>query len=109
MHERGLFGDEREWLARPVAPEADPIAARVLEQFEASGLDFGAIDYAVLPDGEIVIFEINACVQVTGTIPEEHRASIGYVEANNDEILDAVMETVRARAAARQPGGHAAI
>ena len=95
MHERGLLDEEREWLSRPVAPEVDPVEARVLEQFEAMELDFGAIDYAVLPEGELVIFEINACVQVTGTIPDEYRPQIGYVEANNDEIIDAVMERVR--------------
>jgi len=100
MYERGLFEEERAWLAEPVAPESDPIDARVLEQFQAMGLDFGVIDYAVLPDGELVIFEMNACVQVTGSIPEEYRPYVGYVEDNNDDILEAVLEHVRARAAA---------
>lgn len=107
MHERDLFGEEREWLSRPVAPEAQPLEARVLEQFEAMELDFGVIDYAVLPDGELVIFEINACVQVTGTIPDQYREGLAYVEANNDEIIDAVLERVRTRAAAGPPGGGA--
>ncbi len=107
MHERDLFGEEREWLNRPVAPEAQPLEARVLEQFEAMELDFGVIDYAVLPDGELVIFEINACVQVTGTIPDQYREGLAYVEANNDEIIDAVLERVRTRAAAGPPGGGA--
>lgn len=99
-----LFGEEREWLDRPVAPQDDPVDALVLAQFEAMGLDFGAMDYAILPDGELVIFEVNACVQVTGTIPEEHRSVIGYVEANNDDIIDAVLERVRSRAAEGLPG-----
>ncbi len=107
MHERELFGEEREWLSRPVLPDEQPIEARVLAQFEATGLDFGAIDYAVLPDGELVIFEINACVQVTGTIPEEYRSYIGYVEANNDDILDAVMDLARSRVALGPPGADA--
>jgi len=60
----------------------------------------------VLPDGELVIFEINACVQVTGTIPEQYRPQIGYIEDNNDEVLDALLQRVRSRAAAgRAPGG----
>jgi len=105
MFERGLFDEEREWLDRPVE-ETEPIEARVLEQFEATELDFGAIDYAVLPDGELVIFELNACVQVTGTIPEEHRPLIGYLEANNDEIIDAVLERVRS-VVAGAPGASA--
>jgi hypothetical protein len=106
MHERGLFDEEREWLARPV-DGADPIAPRLLEQFEAMELDFGAIDYAVLPDGEVVIFEINACVQLTGTIPEQYRPQIGYIEDNNDEIMDAVLQQIRSRAAAGRAAGAA--
>jgi hypothetical protein len=105
MHARELFGEEKEWLSRPIAPETDPVDASVLKQFEDSELDFGVIDYAVLPDGELVIFEINACVQVTGTIPEQYRPEIGYIEANNDEIIAAVMADVRARAAEGAPGG----
>lgn len=108
MYEHDLFDEEREWLGLPVTPEAEPVVAHVVEQLEATGLDFGVIDYAVMPDGELVIFEMNACVQVTGTIPEEHRPLIGYVEANNDEILDAVEEHVRARAAADRAGDGAA-
>lgn len=100
MHERGLLDEEREWLSRPVAPEPGTIEARVRERFEAMELDFGVIDYAVLPDGEIVIFELNACVQLTGSIPEEYRSEIGYLEDNNDDILDALLERVRSRAAA---------
>ncbi|MDP1846799.1 MAG: hypothetical protein Q8K79_03320 [Solirubrobacteraceae bacterium] len=102
MHERGLFAEELEWLARPVV-DTDPIEARVLEQFQAMELDFGVIDYAVLPDGELVIFEMNACVQLTGTIPEQYRSEIGYIEDNNDEILAALMDRVRRRAAADPP------
>ena len=104
MHERGLFAEERAWLARPVV-DSDPIEARVLEQFEAVELDFGVIDYAVLPDGELVIFELNACVQLTGTIPEQYRSHLGYIEDNNDEILAALMDRVRRRAAAGPPVG----
>jgi len=104
MRDRELFGEEREWLDRPVTPESDPVDALILEQFQAMGLDFGAMDYAIVPDGELVIFEVNACVQLTGTIPEEHRSVIGYIEANNDDILDAVLQCVRSRAAEGLPG-----
>ncbi len=108
MHAHGLFGEELEWLSRPVEPDPGSIEARVLEQFEAMGLDFGVIDYAVLPDDELVIFELNACVQLTGSIPEQYRSHIGYLEDNNDEILDALLERVRSRAAAGPSGMTAA-
>ena len=108
MHERGLLDEEREWLGRPVAPEADSVDARVREQFEAMELDFGVIDYALLPDGELVIFELNACVQLTGSIPEQYRSHLGYLEENNDEILDALLARVSSRAAAGPPGVGAA-
>jgi hypothetical protein len=107
MHARDLFGEEKEWLNRPVEPGADPIDASLLKQFEDAELDFGVIDYAVLPDGELVIFEINACVQVTGTIPEEYRPQIGYIEANNDEIIGALLADVRVRVADGLPDGGA--
>ena len=107
MHERGLFDEEKAWLARPVV-ETDPVEARVLEQFRAMELDFGVIDYAVLPDGELVVFEMNACVQLTGTIPEQYRSDIGYIEDNNDEILAALMDRVRERAAPGPPVRRAA-
>jgi hypothetical protein len=105
MHERGLFEEEKAWLARPVTPATEPACGRILEQFEAMELDFGVIDYAVLPDGELVIFELNACVQLTGTIPEQYRPQIGYIEDNNDEILEALMDRVRSRAAGGPPAG----
>jgi hypothetical protein len=108
MHERGLLDEEREWLRRPVSPQADSIDARVREQFEAMQLDFGVIDYALLPDGQLVIFELNACVQLTGSIPEQYRSQLGYLEENNDEILDALLARVRSRAAAGRPGVGAA-
>ena len=104
MHERGLLGEERKWLRRPVARKRGSVDARVREQFEAMELDFGVIDYAVLPDGELVIFELNACVQLTGSIPEQYRSQLGYLEENNDEILDALLARVRSRAAAGPPG-----
>ena len=59
------------------------------------------------PRRQLVIFEINACVQVTGTIPDQYREGLAYVEANNDEIIHAVLERVRTRAAAGPPGGGA--
>ena len=104
MHERKLLGEERKWLRRPIARKAGSIDARVREQFEAMELDFGVIDYAILPDGELVIFELNACVQLTGSIPEQYRTQLGYLEENNDEILDALLARVCSRAAAGPPG-----
>jgi len=103
MHARGLFDEEKAWLRRPLTPKREPTYTRILAQFEAMELDFGVIDYAVLPDGDLVIFEINACVQLTGTIPEQYRSHIGYIEDNNDEILGALMDRVGQCAAAGPP------
>lgn len=108
MHERALLDEEREWLGRPVAPAADSIDARVRELFETMELDFGVIDYALLPDGDLVVFELNACVQLTGSIPEQYRSQLGYLEENNGAILDALLARVRSRAAAGPPGVGAA-
>lgn len=95
MYEHGHLAEEQEWLEQPIASDAGSVEARILRQFEALQLDFGVIDYALAPDGDVVVFEINACVQLTGTIPEQYREHIGYIEANNDDIIGALLDQVR--------------
>lgn len=100
MRDRPELGaEEREWLNRPVTLERDSVEARVMHQFRALELDFGAIDFALPPDGSLVVFEINACVQLTN--PEDVRGTAGqrYYEANTDEILHTLVQDVCSRAA----------
>jgi len=96
-----LMAEEREWLEQPVTLERGSIEARAMHQFRALQLDFGVIDCALPPDGDLVVFEINACVQLTNVVDEEAAADPRHHEANTDEILDTLLQAIHARAAAR--------
>ncbi len=105
-----LIAQEREWLDRPVTLERDSIEARVMHQFRALQLAFGVMDFALAPDGDLVVFEINACLQLTNPTDAEAAADERYFEANNDEILAALAAEICARAEPsaqlrRPPGG----
>ncbi|MCI0749832.1 MAG: hypothetical protein L0Y32_04720 [Nevskiales bacterium] len=95
--------EEKIWMSQPVKPETDPVARRVLHQFRALQLDFGSVDFGLLSDGTVLIFEINACVQLTGSIPPNLPFDWSYLEANNGAILDALLDQIRRRAARPQP------
>ena len=96
-----LIAQEREWINRPVTLEPGSIEARVMHQFRALQLDFGVMDFALAPDGDLVVFEVNACLQLTNPTDAEAAADDRYFEANNDEILAALVAEIGARAAGR--------
>jgi len=96
-----LMAEEREWLERPVTLEPGSIEARAMHQFRALQLDFGVIDCALPPSGDLVVFEINACVQLTNVVDQEAAADPRHHEANTDEILDTLLQAIHARAAPR--------
>lgn len=93
-----LAAEEQAWLGRPVTLERDSVEARVMHQFRALQLDFGAIDFALPPGGDLVVFEINACVQLTNRVDAQAAVDRRYFEANNDEILSALLDAMCARA-----------
>ena len=70
--------------------------------FRVVGLDFGVIDFALSDVGEITVFELNGTFQISGSIPSDRRERWGYLEANNDSILNALVGLI-ARRAALQP------
>ncbi len=96
-----LIAQEREWINRPVTLEPGSIEARVMHQFRALQLDFGVMDFALAPDGDLVVFEVNACLQLTNPTDAEAAADDRYFEANNDGILAALVAEIGARAAGR--------
>lgn len=93
-----LIAQEREWIDRPVTLERDSIESRILHQFRALQLDFGVMDFALPPDGDLVVFEINACLQLTNATGAEAAADDRYFEANNDEILAALVGEISVHA-----------
>jgi hypothetical protein len=96
-----LVAEEQEWINRPVTLDSGSVEARVMHQFRALQLDFGVIDCALPADGDLVVFEINACVQLTNRLDAQAAGERRYFEANNDEILEALLQDVCSRAAAR--------
>ena len=94
-----LVAEEQRWINRPVTLESDSVEARVMHQFRALQLDFGAIDFALPPDGDVVVFEVNACLQLTNREDAQAAGDRRYFEANNDEILGALLQEICSRAA----------
>jgi hypothetical protein len=94
-----LVVQEQEWINRPVTLEPGSIEARVMHQFRALQLDFGVMDFALPPNGDLVVFEINACLQLTNVTDAEAATDERYFEANNDEILETLAAEISARAA----------
>jgi hypothetical protein len=92
-----LVAQEQEWLGRPVTLERDGIEARIMHQFRALQLDFGVMDFALPPDGDLVVFEINACLQLTNPTDAEAATDLRYFEANNDEILATLAAAISVR------------
>ena len=106
-----LVEEEKRWLERPVDLAAGSVESRLLHQFRALQLDFGSVDYSLLSGGEVLVFEINACIQVTGNASPEEAARWPHIKAINGTILDAVCDLIRKRAASartRQPLRNAA-
>lgn len=93
-----LLDEEEAWLREPVTLRDDSIEARVMHQFRVLQLDFGAIDCALAPGGDLVVFEVNACVQITNN-PSEAISERRYYEANSEEILGSLLDHACSRAA----------
>ena len=82
-----------------MAQAAGHARRRVDRGARALQLDFGVIDFALPADGDLVVFEINACVQLTNRVDAQAAGDRRYFEANNDEILDALRREICVRAA----------
>jgi len=92
-----LVAEEQEWINRPVTFESGSVEARVMHQFRALQLDFGVIDCALPANGDLVVFEINACVQLTNRLDAQAAGDRRYFEMNNEEILDALLQDICSR------------
>jgi hypothetical protein len=67
-----------------------------LQQIQrALGLDYGGVDFALAPDGSLLLFEANATMVVAPPRPE---AMWDYRRAPVQRILDAVQAMVLERA-----------
>lgn len=98
-----LVEEEERWLLRPIEIENGTVDSRILHQFRALQLDFGSIDYGLLPDGSVLVFEINACIQIHGAVTPEEEKLWPHVHATDDRIIGSVLDLVRKRAAPPRP------
>ncbi len=93
-----LSAEEQEWITGPVTLDSGSIEARVMHQFRALQLDFGVIDCALPANGDLVVFEINACVQLTNRVDAQAAGDRRYHEENNEEILRTLLRDICSRA-----------
>lgn len=82
-----------------IAGQGGDFEARLIHQFRALHLDFGVCDFAIAEDGTVTIFEINPCFQLTASIPDDKREKWGYLEENNEVIVEALLDTMADRVA----------
>lgn len=75
-----------------------PAAIRALERVrDALGLDYGGVDFALTPEGELVLFEANATMVV---YPPPADEMWSYRRAPTQRVLEAVKAMIVKRAAA---------
>ena len=84
---------EKEFLAS----SGDALDERIADLFRIVGLDFGVIDFAVLDSGEIIVFELNGTFQISRSIRPEVQERWGYLEANNEAIVNAIVASIARR------------
>lgn len=75
--------------------------------FRQAGLDFGVIDFTRLEDGTLIIFELNATLQIARSIPADKIERWGHLEHNNDSILDSITRTFEIKYESFQASGTA--
>lgn len=96
MYDRADLIDEEKVF---IAGGGDAFEERLIHQFRALHLDFGVCDFAMSEDGTVTIFEINPCFQLTASIPDDKREKWGYLEENNDRIVEAMVDAMADRVA----------
>ena len=84
--------EEQRFLANPES-ELGARAMRAIEAIgERLGLHYGGIDFSVLPDGKVLVFEANATMLVH---PEQANGPLAHKNTYIQAIVDATAEMVR--------------
>lgn len=92
-----LRAEEQAFINGASAPFEDALR----HQFRALRLDFGAVDFT-RDAGGITIFEINACFQLSGSIPPAYQQQFGYLEQTNPAVCAALLDHAARQAARRR-------
>ncbi len=86
--------EERRFLADPASALGAKAMAAVTEVGARLGLDYGGIDFSVLPDGRAVVFEANATMLAH---PEDADGEFAYKNPYAARIFEAFQAMVAAR------------
>jgi len=86
--------EERRFLADPAAALGAKAMAAVTEAGARLGLDYGGIDFSVLPDGQALVFEANATMLAH---PEDPDGEFAYKNPYAARIFEAFQQMVAAR------------
>lgn len=86
--------EESAFLSDPEAAIGAPLMAALREIGRRLALDFAGIDFSILPDGRLLVFEANATMLVH---PEAEPGPLAYRNAAVSRILDAFHAMVRCR------------
>ncbi len=89
-----LIDEEKAFLAASGGRSERALSAL----FAEAGLDFAVADYARDSAGNVVVFELNGCFQISGSIPADKRERWGYLDENNAALVAAIMDLIAARA-----------
>jgi tetratricopeptide (TPR) repeat protein len=88
--------EERRFLADPASALGAKAMAAVTEVGARLGLDYGGIDFSVLPDGRAVVFEANATMLAH---PEDPDGEFAYKNPYAARIFEAFQRMIAQRAA----------
>lgn len=103
MARNAAFREEEQRFLRDMAGVLGPRAMRALERIRAAlGVEYGGIDFALAPDGAVLLFEANATMALVPPPPAE---MWDYRRAAIDTALKAARQLLESRAdmAARPP------
>ncbi len=88
--------EEAAFLGDMAAALGDKATAALRDIQDALGLDYAGIDFALGPDGELLLFEANATMVISSPTPDERWA---YRRAAIDTALEAVVAMILQRSA----------
>jgi hypothetical protein len=91
--------EERAFLAEPAVAVGAAAWHAIGEIGERLDLDYGGIDFTMLPDGRLCLFEANATMQVH---PEAQDGPLAHKNAAIDRITDAFAAMIERAASARR-------
>jgi glutathione synthase/RimK-type ligase-like ATP-grasp enzyme len=91
MADDAALRDEEARFLTDFEPDEWPVFAAIYERL---GLDYFGVDFGVLPDGRVVLFEVNACVRALvdsqpGMDTQHHERALSAIKAALADLITA--------------------